>query len=599
MLIAFRFHAFDLPLETDECNYAYIGARLLAGDRLYVDVWDHQPPGAFMLFAAAIALFGDDPMVYRWMACGCSLATLLLILLILRRLLVNNGEEPTASSRSVAAIVGAALFAMVSADPGTAGEGCQREIYMNTLILLAWYAAIRATDRPESSSNSSPAVPVYATWCFAGWWLLAGVSLGTASLFKTVVAVHWLGLVLWMLVCVTSYEAQSTIDNRQSLHMGPRERKLAARCGGWTRRWIALGALSVGPLIIWSSTFVHFAATDRWSAFIDAVFTFNLGYAGGASGLARWIGFFTPDRHPFIFDSAMPLWIAGAMAAIWLVFDGLKGHFKTRDKVEESPLPDGSGSDSRQFLIRRNSHAWLILTLVLAGYVAVCLPGRFWPHYYYLLIPPLVLAVSYALASVPRSFRIPHSALSISRPMPFVIQITLGLAVVGSALWTQYRDYLSQPPFGITVKRYNSRDFWGRGQGANVRRVTDPDDTIFVYGNDASIYYYARRRCASRYTMMTGLAEGMPGAERRRAILMKELRESMPRLIVVLFDYDLFDEWRDFLHERYTEPIGWDLHDRTRRPIMFVVARKDAPVAPIDWDWDRSSVGGWQLGEGR
>ena len=50
ILLAFRLHAFDLPLETDECNYIYIGSRLLAGDRLYVDVWDHQPFGVFVLF---------------------------------------------------------------------------------------------------------------------------------------------------------------------------------------------------------------------------------------------------------------------------------------------------------------------------------------------------------------------------------------------------------------------------------------------------------------------------------------------------------------------------------------------------------------------
>ena len=65
ILIAFRLHAFDLPLETDECNYAYIGAQLLDGDRIYVDVWDHQPFGVFVLFAGVMALFGDAPEVFR------------------------------------------------------------------------------------------------------------------------------------------------------------------------------------------------------------------------------------------------------------------------------------------------------------------------------------------------------------------------------------------------------------------------------------------------------------------------------------------------------------------------------------------------------
>ena len=63
VLILFRLHAFGLPLETDECNYAYFGARLLEGDWLYVDLWDHQPPGVFVLFAGIIAVFGDDPIL--------------------------------------------------------------------------------------------------------------------------------------------------------------------------------------------------------------------------------------------------------------------------------------------------------------------------------------------------------------------------------------------------------------------------------------------------------------------------------------------------------------------------------------------------------
>jgi hypothetical protein len=167
-------------------------------------------------------------------------------------------------------------------------------------------------------------------------------------------------------------------------------------------------------------------------------------------------------------------------------------------------------------------------------------------------------------------------------------------------LISEYRAYLSQPPFGITVNRYNSRDFWGRGQGEKVRGVTDPDDEIFVFGNEAEIYYYAQRRCASRYTMITGLSAGMRGAEKRRAILMSELRERLPRLIIVLFDEKPFPEWEAFLLEHYEDqPIGWDLHDKSGQPIMFVLSRKGKPIEPINWDWDRSEVGGWFPGGAR
>ena len=71
----------------------------------------------------------------------------------------------------------------------------------------------------------------------------------------------------------------------------------------------------------------------------------------------------------------------------------------------------------------------------------------------------------------------------------------------------------------------------------------------------------------------------------------------MPRLIVVTFNQNPFPEWKSFLDEFYGTPIGWDFHDKTGQAIMMVFARKDQPIESIDWDWDRSSVGGWQLGD--
>lgn len=521
VLIAFRLHAFDLPLENDECNYAYIGGRLLAGDRLYVDVWDHQPFGVFMLFAGAIAVFGDAPEVFRWMTTVFSLASLGLVFAVLRRV-AGPGS----------AVAGAFLFAVVSSDPGTAGEGCNREIYMSTLILGAWYFVLRCKGRP-------------------GWPVFAsGAALGLASTIKTIVAVHWLALAVWVAI-----SAGAGADS------GRRVRSIAT----------SLALFAVGPLVLWLAVFAYFGATDRWSEFIDAVFLFNLSYSGSSeSFLLRFVRFFAPIRHPFIFDSALPLWIGGIGATIWLCI---------------------------YVAVRRSRNALAVVLLAVGSYVAVCLPGRFWPHYYYLLVPGFAIAVSAAVGQlvawlcntlVPRPSRLRNVSPVLFAFFPV------------AAFSTEYRDYLSQPPFGITVTRYNSRDFWGRAQGENVRRVTDPNDEIFVFGNDAEIYYYSGRKCASRFTMITGVQSGYAGVDQRRAILLAELEQSPPRLIVVLFDErDPWDEWIAFLRKYYGEPIGWDFHDRTGEPIMFVLARKDRPAEPINWDWDRSEVGGWLLGDRR
>ncbi len=538
ILIGLRLHAFDLPLETDESNYAYIAGRLLEGDRLYIDVWDHQPFGVFALFAGVIAIFGDSPDVFRWLAVAFSLLSLVLIHAIVR-LCAGRG----------AALAATLIFAIASSDPGTAGEGCNREIYMNTLILAAWFCALRSTARP-------------------GWMTFAsGCALAVGSSIKTIVAVHWVFLAVWIGIAAWRRDAGES-----------RVRSILT----------SLALFAAAPAILWIGAFAYFAATARLGEFVDAVFLFNLSYSGQSEAfLSRFVRFFTPEKHPFIFDSAWPLWVGGAAGLAWLIVE---------------------------VAVRRRLHALAVVLLVIGSYVATCLPARFWPHYYYLLIPALVISLSVALASltewVAHLFRDGGRDLEIRIIPPRLntrVTRLLRRGVVGSAFAivllglavTEYRSYLSQPPFGITVTRYNSRDFWGRAHGENVRRITEPDDTVFVFGNEAEIYYYSKRRCASRYTMITGVQSGYADSARRRATMMAELEQHVPRLILVVFDEEPFAQWKDFLDKHYGEPIGWDFHDRTGEPIMFVLARRDKPVEPIDWNWDRKEVGGWQLGEKR
>lgn len=508
VLVLMRLHAFALPLETDECNYAYIAGRLLAGDRLYVDVWDHQPFGIFALLAGVIAVFGDGMLVFRLLAMVLSLATLAGVYAMARR-----------SAGEVAGVAAAGLFALASADPGTAGEGCNREIYMNACIVAAWWLGLRR-DRPRWRETAG-----------------AGAALAIGSTIKTIVAVHWLLLAGWLVA-----RAIGAIES------APR----------WRRAVAVLLAFGLPPLVVWAVALAYFSATGRAAEFVEAVFTVNLSYSGGGGGFfPRFADFFTPRRHPFIFDSAWPLWLVGGAGYIVLLATAV---------------------------VRRSAtHAALVL-LGAANYVATCLPAQFWPHYYYLMVPSLAASAGVVIVEVAAwaasKWRVNTAALC-------------GAAALALAAWlgyTQYRHYLSQPPLGITINRYNTRDFWGRAMGHKVASVTAPSDTVFVYGSDAAIYYYADRRCASRFTMLAGIHHGYAGFERRRNLLMADLRRAMPTVILVLFDEPPFEEWTAFLHEHYSEPVGWDFKDGTQEPIMFVVTRKDSPILPIEWSWDRSEV---------
>ncbi len=492
VLVAFRSHAFTIPLETDECNYAYIAGRLIDGDRLYVDVWDHQPPGVFAMFAVAIELFGSSPTMVRCLAMGASLVAMVLLFVMLLR-----------TSGPTAAALGALIFAICSSDPGIAGEGSNREIFMNTLALAA---LLPLTGRTLTTRRL----------------LLVGLALGLGSTLKTVMAAQWLLVLIWV------------IARRWVLSRSLKDTVLAAV-------W-----MSVGPLVIWLGIFAYFAAVGRFAEFSDAVFGFNLGYSGIGEGFFdRYPRFFGGPMR--VFTSALPLWIAAACTTPILVV-----------------------------LSRRElaGHTGLVLAFAMGSFQAVCLPGRYWPHYYGLLLPPMVLVCVLVISKVAAQFRSRAATVSLA---------TLTGVWLAGLLWYQYQYYLGVDPMQVTAHRYDYRAQWGRAQGVRVGQLTDPSDTVFVWGKDAGIYFYSHRRSASRYTMVGSLEDGVRGARERRRILLEELRSARPRLVLVVEPE--FDELRSYLEKNYVI-AGVDMHDlHPNRPIMLALMDKNRPVELVDWEW--------------
>src|SRR5438094_9806843 len=56
-----RLHTYAEPLERDITGYAVIAHELLAGRRLYAEVWDHKPPAIHATYAAAEWFAGYGP----------------------------------------------------------------------------------------------------------------------------------------------------------------------------------------------------------------------------------------------------------------------------------------------------------------------------------------------------------------------------------------------------------------------------------------------------------------------------------------------------------------------------------------------------------
>jgi len=259
----------------------------------------------------------------------------------------------------------------------------------------------------------------------------------------------------------------------------------------------------------------------------------------------RFVSFFRPFIA--VFFTAKPLWVAGAVAIPVLVW------LKRRD-------------------LARPVGAWL--AYAVGSYLAVALPGQFWPHYYYLMVPPLILLSAALIAE----------GLGDSRPM----LVRRGTAVV-AGIWLvvllgyQYVYYWGKDPRHIAEHRYDYRMQWARAQGERVGQLTGPDDTVFVWGHDVGVYYYSQRRCASRFTMAGPLAESAYGHEERRRVLLEELQARRPRLVMLVEPE--FEELKRFLQANYVK-AGMDMDDDAPDvPIMLTLMDRTRPVELVDWEW--------------
>jgi hypothetical protein len=76
-----------------------------------------------------------------------------------------------------------------------------------------------------------------------------------------------------------------------------------------------------------------------------------------------------------------------------------------------------------------------------------------------------------------------------------------------------------------------------------IKQHSNPGDTVFVYGSEPQIPYYAGRKSASRYIFVYPLMTPFADTRDRQAVVLEELQQNRPRFIVVARqDSSFFDD---------------------------------------------------------
>lgn len=155
-VIIIRWRLRECPLERDEGEFAYIGQLLLKGEAPYGVAGNHKFPGAYLAYAAIMALFGQS-------AAGIHLG-FLVVNLTSTTFLFFLGRRVSGDAAGIAA---AAAWAVMSMSPGVFGNAG----HLTHLVMLAVLAGLLLLWRALDTGNS---------------WLLAaaGVCLGMSVVVR-------------------------------------------------------------------------------------------------------------------------------------------------------------------------------------------------------------------------------------------------------------------------------------------------------------------------------------------------------------------------------------------------------------------------------
>jgi 4-amino-4-deoxy-L-arabinose transferase-like glycosyltransferase len=125
---------------------------------------------------------------------------------------------------------------------------------------------------------------------------------------------------------------------------------------------------------------------------------------------------------------------------------------------------------------------WPLVWWLVAGLVAVNLGGSYWTHYYVQLLPPLILAASYAAVAVSsRGLRVALAAVLVVPALGWMVELIPSTRVREHAI----------PYFASSVRDRHIADA--------IDAETRPDQHIYVLESEALIYFLAQRQTTYRY----------------------------------------------------------------------------------------------------
>jgi hypothetical protein len=266
------------------------------------------------------------------------------------------------------------------------------------------------------------------------------------------------------------------------------------------RRWQAAAAMLAGAAALSVVVVGYFCAAGAGAEFYDCVLGDNLQH-GREIPLAAYTVYFWRFFRPIL---------ARAWPIILLALLGLT--------LGRDPRVGGAGQRRGVLLVA----CWLACCLV-----GIVPGGYFSPHYFLVPVPALALLAGWGAVAVARLLPPPWPPAPVAGLLG-AAALVYGVAQSPWYYWGQTAEQKCAGIYGPCVFAESP------AVGRYLAEHTGPEDTVFVFGSEPQMYYYAGRKSASRYIFMYPLVKTFSGTRARQREVLDALRAHPPAAVVVV-----------------------------------------------------------------
>lgn len=472
---------FQSAIDVDESVYLLVSRSILEGNVPYTEVWDHKPPGIYVLFAIAQFVFGHSLSSIRLLTCIAVGITCYVLLCIGRLINGSIGSE--------VGILSGTLYAVYSLE--NTGLAANTEIFFNLFVAVSFYLIISEVRRSRSVSR--------------GRTLAAGLVMGMALQIKYVVIFEFALIFSALLILDRLVRADQTSSREYSF------------ISLYNASLVIIGLLLSLILNVEYYTFLFLLFLSTFLLISDV-------FGKGEDSISKRKNTLLGIRNAILFTAG-----ATFPFLLTLLFFALQGHLAeylhanfvaNSTYTAQSSFSLGAIAEAVSQQLENNLLLWLCAivfpyylyrvsrslpspqkrTLILIGFwlivafLGAVFTKRLWLHNFLQLLPPFCLITGWLVSSLlleegkskrPRQYLAIALLLVVATFNPVISALQRGQAYIQSVINEGIQSTYDTP---AKIARY-------------IKPRLKQGDSIYVVDYEPIIYYLSQARVPTRYVL--------------------------------------------------------------------------------------------------